>query len=410
MLNIFIPTMSSFVSSSFRHMDRHSILTIEQGLDGETENGCNLGFTADEMAIRVENVLRSIGLIKEFSPIIYVIGHGASSINNPHYAAYDCGACSGRAGSVNARVFATMANHTKVRALLAEKGITIPNETIFLGGLHDTTRDEIIFYDEERLRVLGDMLHKKNIQTFEEALSFNAKERSRRFASINTKLPNKKIHKEIKKRALSIFEPRPELNHATNSLCIVGRRSISKHLFLDRRCFLNSYDYRTDPEGLYLLNILQAVAPVCGGINLEYYFSRVDNQKLGAGSKLPHNVVGLFGVANGADGDLRPGLPSQMIEVHEPVRLLVIVEHSPEVVLSTIQKNPVTYEWFKNEWIHLVALCPATQTLYRFKDAKFMQYTPLFGRIPIAGSILELIEQNQENIPIHLINTLPNHE
>ena len=37
--------------------------------------------------------------------------------------------------------------------------------------------------------------------------------------------------------------------------------------------------------------------------------------------------MGLIGVANGIDGDLRPGLPSQMIEVHDPVRLLVIAEH-----------------------------------------------------------------------------------
>jgi uncharacterized protein YbcC (UPF0753/DUF2309 family) len=103
-------------------------------------------------------------------------------------------------------------------------------------------------------------------------------------------------------------------------------------LFLDRRSFLNSFDYRIDPEGKYLFNILKAAAPVCGGINLEYFFSRVDNQKLGAGSKLPHNVMGLIGVANGYDGDLRPGLPSQMIEIHDPVRLLVIVEHLPEVV------------------------------------------------------------------------------
>jgi hypothetical protein len=102
---------------------------------------------------------------------------------------------------------------------------------------------------------------------------------------------------------------------------------------------MNSYNYRQDPEGKFLLGILKAVAPVCGGINLEYFFSRVDNQKLGAGSKLPHNVMGLIGVANGADGDLRPGLPSQMIEVHDPVRLLVIVEHDPQVVLRTVRNS-----------------------------------------------------------------------
>ena len=119
-------------------------------------------------------------------------------------------------------------------------------------------------------------------------------------------------------------------------MCVVGRRSLSKQLFLDRRSFLNSYDYQIDASGDYLAVILGQVAPVAGGINLEYYFSRVDNQKLGAGSKLPHNVMGLIGVANGIDGDLRPGLPSQMIEVHDPIRLLAVVEHYPEVVKKAI--------------------------------------------------------------------------
>jgi uncharacterized protein YbcC (UPF0753/DUF2309 family) len=80
-----------------------------------------IGFTIDEMSLRVENLLKGIGLINDFAPIIYVVGHGSSSANNPHHGAHDCGACSGRPGSVNARVFAHMANHPKVRAQLSQK-------------------------------------------------------------------------------------------------------------------------------------------------------------------------------------------------------------------------------------------------------------------------------------------------
>ncbi len=166
---------------------------------------------------------------------------------------------------------------------------------------------------------------------------------------------------------------------------------------------MNSFDYRVDPEGKYLLNILNAVAPVCGGINLEYFFSRVDNQKLGAGTKLPHNVMGLFGVANGADGDLRPGLPSQMIEVHDPVRLLTIVEHFPHVVLKTIQTSAATYEWFINEWVHLVAINPETQELFRFKDGAFFPYKPLKQTIEMVSDITPLIETNIDNLPVYLL-------
>lgn len=401
-LNVFSPSMSPATASSLRHMDKFSTLTIAHDPNGpQHDNGLQVGFTVPEMAQRVENLLKSIGLVKGFAPIVYVMGHGSSSVNNPHYAAYDCGACSGRAGSVNARVISDMANRPEVRAILKERGIDIPTTTQFLGGLHDTTRDEVVFYDEAGLSAPNMRSHLHNEGVFEKALDLNAKERSRRFESIDTTAPSPTIHQKIRQRSVSLFEPRPELNHATNALCVVGRRSLTRGLFLDRRAFMNSYDYAIDPKGTYLLNILKAAAPVCGGINLEYFFSRMDNQKLGAGTKLPHNVMGLFGVANGIDGDLRPGLPSQMIEVHDPVRLMIIVEHFPEVVLKTIQTSAETYEWFANEWVRLVAVQPDTHDLWLFEKGTFHLYQPINSPVTTSISLVELIETSQENLPVY---------
>lgn len=413
--NLINPTMSPAIADAFAHMDPTAELTIVYTGEKDEKKGLQVGFTVEEMTDRVEKMLRCIGLTKNFSPLVYVIGHGSSSANNPHHGAHDCGACSGRPGLVNARVFAYMANYQPVRKLLRTRGLSIPATTQFVGSLHDTASDEIKFYDETVLKEKNSELHIKNKQLFEEALDLDAKERSRRFMSIDTKQPIKKIRKDIKKRSVSYFEPRPELGHGTNALCVVGRRDLTKHLFLDRRAFLNSYNYTSDPEGTLLLDVLKPLGTVCGGINLEYFFSRMDNYKLGAGTKLPHNVMGLVGVANSSDGDLRSGLPLQMVEVHDPVRLLMIVEHYPEVIKKVIKSNPDLYEWFANEWIHLVALHPEEKALYTFKEGEFVHYVPLTKKLPTVHDIPRMLEitpkmktnhvldATQENLPVHII-------
>ena len=365
------------------------------------EHNLKQGFEKHEMVAIVHELLMNIGLTKNFAKIVYIVGHGASSINNPHYSAYDCGACSGRAGSVNARAFAYMANSPDVRKELSALGITIPDETYFVSALHDTTRDEIAFYDIRELPISIQHYHQQFSYKIQTALTLNAQERSRRLDLVDTTQDASRVHKAMVKRSMSLFEPRPELNHATNALCVIGRRELTKGVFLDRRAFLNSYDYRLDETGERLQKIINAATPVCGGINLEYYFSKVDNHKLGAGSKLSHNVVGLFAVTNGASGDLRTGLPSQMIELHDPIRLMMIVEHYPDVVLNSIKANPNTWLWFKNEWIHLVILHPQTGLYYRWYQGKLEQFLPAKTNVSIM-SHWESVISKSDNLPISI--------
>jgi uncharacterized protein len=415
---MFSPKMSPAISNAYGHMDRQSVLTIENKNLSDTENGLQIGYTLDEMTVRAEGFLRGIGLVKNFAPIVYIVAHGSSSANNPHHGAHDCGACSGRPGATNARVQAYILNNKKVREVLEAKGISIPASTQFVGSMHDTAADVIGYYDEQILNAENAERHLQNKLNFETALNLNAKERSRRFASINTRQRLEQVRKAIHDRSVSLFEPRPELGHGTNTLAIIGRRQTTKGLFLDRRAFLNSYDFSTDPEGNILTAVMRPIGLVCGGINLEYYFSRVDNIKLGAGTKLPHNVMGLFGVANSSDGDLRPGLPWQMIEVHDPVRLLVIVEHQPEIVLKAIQSSDEVFEWYKNEWVHIIALHPQEQQFYYFRNGIFEKYNPITqaSDIKTIHNMEEFIEgaremetnhivhATEENLPVYLLD------
>ena len=320
------------------------------------EDGYLKGYTIPEMADRVEKVLRQIGLTHSFAPIVAVVGHGSSSTNNPYFAAYDCGACSGRPGGVNAYTFALMANLPEVRKILAKNGVVIPETTLFVGALRDTARDEILFlnHSDKEKNPEWELQIKKLEEIFRQALELNALERSRRFDFTPFVKTSKEAVKEVRLRTEMLFEPRPEYNHATNALAIIGRRSLTENLFLDRRAFLNSYDPLQDKDGSILLSILTPLLPVCGGINLEYLFSRLDNTIYGAGSKLPHNVFSLVGVGNGSESDLRTGLPEQMIEIHDPIRLLVIIEQKSEIVQSLLEKNPHISNWIEGEWVYLV--------------------------------------------------------
>jgi len=166
-----------------------------------------------------------------------------------------------------------------------------------------------------------------------------------------------------------LSQVRPDWGHATNAICIVGRRWKTRGLFLDRRAFLVSYDPTQDDAGAAILSrILGAVVPVCSGINLEYYFSYVDSPGWGSGSKLPHNITGLLGVMDGAMSDLRTGLPWQMVEIHEPVRLLFVIEATPAALMSIMEKNAAMKTMVANRWVQLAAMDPATGQLSVYQD------------------------------------------
>jgi uncharacterized protein YbcC (UPF0753/DUF2309 family) len=259
-----------------------------------------------------------------------------------------------------------MANRPEVRAILRERGIDIPADAWFVGSEHDTCDDIVLWYDEadvpDTLRpALAEL--KANV---EQACMLHAQERCRRFMSAPLDLTPEAAWKHITGRANDWSQARPELGHATNACAFFGRRSLSRGAFFDRRSFLISYDPSQDPNGDVLERHLVINGAVGAGISLEYYFSGANNEHYGCSTKVMHNVAGLLGVMEGAASDLRTGLPRQMIEVHEAMRLLVVVEHTLDVLTAIYQRQPAVQELVKNAWLQLVAIDPESNEMHRF--------------------------------------------
>ncbi|MFT6833111.1 MAG: hypothetical protein ACJAZN_003292, partial [Planctomycetota bacterium] len=374
---------------------RLALLRHSEELD---EDGRKAGYSFEEMADVVEAMLRTIALDQWMSRLVLIVGHGSSSLNNPHEAAHDCGATGGGRGGPNARAFAAMANRDEVRELLAKRGLPIPNSTWFVGSYHNTCDDAMHYFDldlvpdtfAEELKNAQDSLH--------DACCLEAHERCRRFQSNTADLQVDQAVARAQAHSMDLAQPRPEYGHATNAVAIVGRRSRTRGLFLDRRAFLVSYDLTPDPDGALLEKLLAAVIPVGAGINLEYYFSFVDPLGYGSGTKLPHNITGLIGVMDGHASDLRTGLPWQMVEIHEPVRLLTIVEAKRETLERILKANPDTAAFLANGWVQLARWEPGTDQFEVFTPNGFVEYVPENPHIPVVENSAEYYAGHSQHL------------
>lgn len=360
--------------------------------------GMSDGFSVDDAVERLALTLEELGLPGRFAPLVVVLGHGSTSLNNPHESAHDCGACGGYRGGPNARTFATLLNERRVRDGLASRGIVIPEETYFVAAHHDTASDAVLLFDTAHVPPS----HREALSyargVLERARRLDAYERARRFEAFDPHKGPDDALAHVEDRSESLAEPRPEYGHCTNAVSVVGRRALTRGLFLDRRAFLTCYDAERDPDGAVLERILGAVGPVCAGINLEYYFSFVDNERYGCGTKLPHNIVGLLGVMNGHRSDLRTGLPWQMVEIHEPVRLLFVVEASAAALEGVMARSSTVRELVHGEWVRLVAIDPTTGAMSTFTRGRFTDYTPERRALAVAPTSMHYYRGHLEHL------------
>jgi uncharacterized protein YbcC (UPF0753/DUF2309 family) len=140
---------------------------------------------------------------------------------------------------------------------------------------------------------------------------------------------------------------------------------------LDGRVFLHSYDYRGDPDGRLLEAVMTGPQVVGQWINMEHYFSAVDQEVYGSGSKIYHNVVGRLGIMSGPQSDLRTGLAWQTVmntaqPYHEAVRLLTLIEAPRGRIDKILSNQRHLRQLYDNEWLRLIAVEPERRVCYPY--------------------------------------------
>ncbi|MEI7599400.1 MAG: DUF2309 domain-containing protein [Aestuariivirga sp.] len=310
------------------------------------------GLTAEAKAATAAAVLKAMSLTTGHAPLVLLIGHGAHVTNNPYESAYHCGACGGHTGEVSARLLAQLLNDPEARSGLIAHGITLPEDTLFVAGLHDTTTDAVTLYEDgfappQRARI-------------NDARSLLAMAAQAARAERSLRLPGSSAT-TITQRALNWAEVRPEWGLAGCATFIAAPRGVTAGADLGGRAFLHSYDWRADKGFSTLELIITAPVVVASWISLQYYGSAVAPHVFGGGNKLIHNVVGGIGVLMGNGGTLRAGLPWQAVHdgeklVHEPLRLTVMIEAPQEAIGAVLARHPEVAALFDNGWLHLLAL------------------------------------------------------
>ena len=293
-----------------------------------------------------EGALRGMGLTKRFAPEVLFLGHSATTSNNPHSAALQCGACGGHGGGPNAAALAALLNDEQIREALRLRNITIPSTTTFYSGVHNTTLETVTFHTTPG----ASSRYKVRIASEEVA----------RWRSAMKNSPLSSVRRRLRARANDWAQVRPEWGLADHCAFILGPRTSTRGVDLSGRAFLHSYDATSDPDGAILMALFSAPVVVAQWINTSYYFSTVAPQLLGAGDKTLHNPVFDIAVLSGDDPDLRMGLPLQSVALgtrpyHLPVRLLLCVEAPLKRIAQALESATLPRQLIEGEWIKLIA-------------------------------------------------------
>jgi uncharacterized protein YbcC (UPF0753/DUF2309 family) len=358
--------------------------SLKPSLTPANVDGQVFGMDAKTRLDTAEGVLRAMSLSNRLARLVLLAGHGSTTVNNPHAAGLDCGACGGRTGEANARVAAAVLNDPEVRAGLAGRGIQVPEDTWFVAGQHDTTTDEVSLFDLDEVPDT----HAEAVRALQEDLRVAAGiARIERAPALGLpkvaggKVSDARTDRNVLARSRDWSQVRPEWGLAGCAAFVAAPRERTQGMSLGGRSFLHSYAWQEDDGFGVLELIMTAPMVVASWISLQYFGSTVDNRVFGSGNKTLHNVAGTVGVLEGNGGDLRTGLPLQSLHdgrawVHDPVRLNVVIEAPMEAMNEIISRHDHVRDLVDNGWLNLWAMDAQGAVTHRYNGALTWKAVP----------------------------------
>ena len=340
------------------HPDDFCTLTLDH-VESDSNAGLSVGFTHTEKVAYAEAAFRLMGWDR-FAQVVVFTGHASETANNPYRSSLDCGACAGHPGGPNARALAAICNESEVRTALRERGIDIPDDTVFLAAEHNTTTDAVTLFRAPTLTDAQALL----VDQLQRDLNTAQKHATAERAPSLRGARSEQSTSDTERRAVDWAEVRPEWGLSGNAAFIIGPRALTSQCNFGGRAFLHAYNWQADANGTALAQIMTGPLVVGEWINTQYYFSTVDNAVYGSGSKITQNVVGNMGVWQGNGGDLMTGLPLQSLQsddttpYHHPLRLMAVIRAPVKRVANILDRNADLQALFDYEWMALAVMDP----------------------------------------------------
>ena len=284
---------------------------------------------------------------------VVFVGHGAEASNTPFRSMYECGACGGNNGGLNARFATKLMNDAFVQSMLSTR--YLGRKIRFYAAEHNTTAatftidplqmNEVAIHSSAILRNLVNnisTLPKRDFPTSSNLVS----------ADVST--------------ASAWWQVFPEWGLSGNAACIIGPRELTQNINLRSRVFLHDYCWEIDPAGEILKTIFSGPGVVMQMINSAYNAAITSPKNFSSEDKTRHNVLGEAGVLLGAEGPLLRGMPWQAISPfsdlskgesrgHIPIRLQIFVA-APDSIIDRALTGTALAPLVLGGWVSLHSL------------------------------------------------------